>query len=305
MERTKIRIGILRGGEGKHYASSLKKGGEVLSCIIDNLGEKWKAIDILVDKEGVWHIGGVPVTPADLMHKVDVVWNASHPNFSLILNSFLIPNVSSGTFNFALGNSRAMLEEHLRQVEAQMPRAIVLPVYQKDFDGPRERYAIKKAKEVHEKFGAPWIIKSFTPDSNMGIHLAKTFNELVAAIEDGVKHQKSILVEEFIAGKVASVHSVQNFRGEDVYTFPIDKSFGNFSVGEKDELTKLAKCLHNHLEAGYYLKTDFILTPRGRIYLLGIDSVPDLQTGSHFHQACESVGAKMHHVVEHILKEVL
>ena len=51
----------------------------------------------------------------------------------------------------------------MKSVGVQMPRSMVLPVYQKDFDGPRERYAIKKAKEVHEKFGAPWMVKSLLP----------------------------------------------------------------------------------------------------------------------------------------------
>jgi D-alanine-D-alanine ligase len=192
-----------------------------------------------------------------------------------------------------------------------MPKSIILPLYQKDFDGPRERYAIKKAKEVFEKFPSPWIVKSFTPDSNMGIHLTKTFNELAGAIEDGVKHEKSILIEEFIAGKVASVHSVRGFRGHlpaqagDIYTFPLGNSFGIFSADEKEKLTALAKDLHKHIGAKHYLKSDFVLSPRGKVYLLGIESTPDLKKDSHFSQVCESVGTKMHNVVEHILKSVL
>ena len=206
------RVGILRGGAGNDYESSLRKGGEIILYIHENLSDKWKAVDILIDKNGIWHINGVPISPADLFHKVDVVWNLSHPSFSNILHSLSISNVSDGTFLGALQNSREMLREHMKQIGVQMPRSIVLPVYQKDFDGLRERYAIKKAKEVHKKFSSPWVVKSFTNDSNMAIHLAKTFPELVDAIEDGVKHEKSILVEEFIAGKVASVHSVPEFR---------------------------------------------------------------------------------------------
>jgi D-alanine-D-alanine ligase-like ATP-grasp enzyme len=298
------RVGILRGGKGKHYASSLKKGGEIISHIFENLAHKYKIVDILIDGEGGWHLNGMPIKPADLIHKVDVVWNMSHPSESIILNNFSIPNIGSSSFSMAMENSKEMLGEHMSKIGVQMPRSIILPVYQADFDGPRERYAIKKAKEVHEKFPAPWIVKSFTPDSNMGIHLAKTFGELAEAIEDGAKHEKSILVEEFISGKVASVHSVPAFRGEDLYTFPILNTFGNFSPTEKEKLASLSKDLHQHINAKHYLKSDFILTPRGKIYLLGIESAPDLKPGSHFSQACESIGAKMHQVVEHILEQV-
>jgi len=297
---TKKRVGILRGGTGEHYTSSLKKGGDIISHISENLSHKYKVIDILIDKDHIWHLGGLPIIPSDLAHRVDVVWNVSHPSFSNIIESLAIPNVGSGSF---LGTSKDLLRKHMKGIGVDMSRSIILPVYQKDFDGPRERYAIKKAKTVFEKFGSPWIVKSFTPDANMAVHLAKTFNELVAAIEDGVRHEKSILVEEFIAGKVASVHSVANFRGEDVYTFPLHNFFADFSADEKEKVVTIAKDLHRHIGANHYLKLDFILNPRGKVYLLEFESVPNLKAHSHFSQACESIGSKMHEVVEHILEQ--
>ncbi|MEK7471431.1 MAG: hypothetical protein AAB623_02160 [Patescibacteria group bacterium] len=299
------RVGILRGGAGKHYLSSIKKGGEIISHISEKLGDKYKVVDILVDKDYIWHLGGVPINTSDLVNKIDVVWNISHPSFSNILDSLTIPNISNSSFSSTLENNKDFLCEHMKQVGIQMPRSVVLPLYQKDFDGPRERYSIKKAKEVFEKFSSPWIIKSFTEDESMGIHLAKTFPELVNAIEDGVKHEKSILVEEFIAGKIASVHSVPKFRGEDIYTFPLGNSFGIFSFTEKEKLTALAKDLHKHVGDSYYFKMDFILNPHGKVYLLQIDGVPDLKPDSHFSQVCEFVDAKTHNVIEHILEQVL
>ena len=301
----KKRVGVLRGGEGRHYSPSIRKGGEIISHISENLSDKYKVYDILVDKNGVWHINGVPTMPAELIHKVDVIWNTSHPSFSVALDNLAIPNVGHGFFSSTLESSSEMLREHMKQIDVEMPRSIILPVYQKDFDGPRERYAIKKAKEIHEKFPAPWIVKSFTPESNMGIHLAKTFNELVGAIEDGVQHGQSILVEEFISGKVASFHSVPMFRGEDIYTFPLGNAYGHFSPEEKEKLASLAKNLHRHIGAEHYLKSDFILTPKGKVYLLQIDGMPDLSPDSHFSQVCISVGAQAHHVVDHILKIAL
>lgn len=303
--RIKKRVGVIRGGEGRHYASSLQKGGEIISLIFENLSDKYKVADILVDKEGAWHLNGMPIKPADLIRKVDVVWNTAHPNLSVILDNFFIPYVGSESFSSALENNGSMLREHMEKIGIQMPRSIVLPLYQKDFDGPRERYAIKKAKEVFEKFGAPWVVKSFSPDSNMGVHLAKTFGELSEAIEDGVKHNQSILVEEFIMGKIASIHSVPKFRRQAIYTFPLGNSFGYFSTEEKEKLFSLAKILHKHLGAKHYLKSDFVLSPRGKIYLLGVNSIPNLKQGSHLSEVVESVGSKMHHLIDHILEQAL
>ena len=299
------RVGVIRGGTGKHYKSSLKRGGEVISHIMENLGDKYKTVDILIDREGNWYVNGMQISPADLIHRVDMVWNTAEPNVSLSLDNFLIPNVGNSSFSSAMENSKDLLREHMARIGVPMPRSIILPVYQKDFDGPRERYSIKKAKEVHEKFPAPWIVKSLTEERSMGIHLAKTFNELVAAIEDGINHNQSIIVEEFIAGKVASLHSVAGFRGEDIYTFPLGNTFGTFSTDEKEKLVNLTKDIHNHIGAGHYLKSDFILTPRGKVYLLQIETHPDLKNDSHFSQVSELAGVKLSHVIEHILEQVL
>ncbi len=141
------RVGILRGGMGNNYTSSLQKGGDIILHILENLNHKYKTADILVDKGGIWHINGRLIKPADLIHKVDVIWNTAQPNLSITLNNLSIPNIGINSFSSILKNSREMFREHINSVGVLMPKHIILPVYQKDFDGPRERYAIKKAKE--------------------------------------------------------------------------------------------------------------------------------------------------------------
>ena len=314
------RIGILRGGIGDEYESSLREGADIIAHIHQNLSDKYKPVDILIDKDGVWHAQGVPVEPAGLMHEVDIVWNTSHPTFSKILGTLSLPIVGVSHFASSLVKSRTMLEEHLKNIGVNMPASVVLPLYQEDFDlppprlrqgeaDPKVEYAIRKAKEIHERFGAPWIVKSFTPDSDMAIHVAKTFPELVEAIYDGLTHQVSILVEELITGKNTSLHSIPNFRGEDIYIFPClaeaGVKAGRLAIRESEKLVNLAKDLHTHLGASHYLKSDFVLHPNRGIYLTSVSFSPDLKPNSLFHLACASVGAKMHHVVEHILEQAL
>lgn len=300
---TKKRVGILRGGKGKHYHSSLKKGGDIIKHINETLGDKYKVVDILVDRDGVWHVGGLPATPHDLVHKVDIVWNVADHESSNIFKNFSVPLVGEASYSHILETSRELLREHMKQIDVPMPRHIVLPLYQADFDGPRDLYVIKKAKEVHAKFGAPWIVKSFTEDTSMGIHLAKTFDELVRGIEDGVNHGKSILVEEFIEGKIATLHTLRNFRNEDLYAFPLGNAYGVFSNEEKEKLSNLAREIHSHINADEYLKSDFVMSPRGKVYLLNISLTPDLKPESHFSQVVHLVGAKVHWITEHILSK--
>ncbi len=312
--KTKKRVGVLRGGDGDHYDTSLRQGGEVISHIHENLGSNWKVFDILIDKDNVWHLNGMPVEPAKLSEKVDVVWNASHHSLSNILESLFVPTVGPKSFSGALSESRKMLEKHMKEIGVKMPRHILLPAYLEDIDGPKDKYIIKKAREVFEKFGAPWVVKSFTLEKTMGIHLAKTYPQLIEAIADGVNHGKSILIEEFIIGKVASTHSVAGFRSglisrnindeqnNDIYVFPIIESLNS---EEKGQLMEYAKNIFNHLGAEYYVQSNFVINKNRGVYLTYVNFHPDLKDLSHFEQSCDVVGAKMHHVVEHMLNRAL
>jgi len=281
MKDQKIKVGIVRGGSLKHYASSLEKGGHIISHIFENLSDKYKVVDILIDKNGVWHLNGIPIDPQNLVHKIDVIWDISHSSFSNIIENFSIPNISNSPFLRTLENNSDMLRRHIKDIGLNMPRSIISP---------------KNAREVFEKFAAPWIVKI-----NNEIKLVKTFDELTETL----KNEDDTVVEEFISGKVASIHSVPFFRNQDFYTFPIGNSFGSFTTSEKEKLSVLAKDLHYHIGANHYLKSDFVLNPRGKVYLLSIESIPDFHKDSHLSQVSESVGVKAHHIIDHIIGKAL
>lgn len=301
------KVGVLRGGK-YDYENSIQKGGEIISHVFDKLSDKYKVLDIFVDKDNIWHFNGKQIQPAELMHKVDVVWNVSHPGFSNVLQSFSIPVVGHENFSNFIGESRNLLEEHMKKVDVKMPRHFIIPPYQKDFDGEEYKFIIKKAKEVHQKFSAPWIVRSFINNSSVGIHVAETFPELEKAIQDCVNHGASILVEELISGKNAFMHTVSGFRNEDVYSFPCltaGRLLANFSKDEKEKLVNLSKDLHKHLHTAHYLKSNFVLHPKRGIFLTSVEFSPDLKDNSHFHKTCESVGTKSQDVVKHVLDSVL
>ncbi len=299
--QVKKRVGIIRGGNMGDYDTSLKNGGELISYIFENLSDKYKIVDIFIDKNGIWHIGGIKTEIESLPNKIDVAWNVSHPNISNSLRSLSIPLIDRSPFSFLLKHNHDFFQNQLKDLGIKTPKRIILPLYQADLDGDVENYVIQKAKEIHQKFGAPWIVKSFNEDKDMGIHVAKTFPELIDAILDGVVHRNSILVEEFIIGKNTSMHSVSGFRGQDIYLFPPE----NMSKENKIELERLTTQLHKHLGVENYLKTDFTIHPKRGIFLTDIDFHPELKENSDFHKNCESVGAKMHHIVEHLIDRVL
>jgi len=295
-----IKVGILRGGNNENYEKSLQEGGELFSYINTNLADKYKAIDIMIDKNNVWHVKGLPILPSTLMHNVDLVWNMSHSLYAQTLKDFSIPHVSTEAFSGALLESKAMLREHMNNTGVSMPNHFIIPVYQEDFDGDIEKFAIKKAKEIFEKFGSPWIVKSLV-SNGMGIHVAKTYPELVNAIIDGAEHGGSIIIEELIAGKEIETHVLKNFRDENLYVFP----FRGVSKEEKEKLMNVIYDIHQETGNNSYMYAKFIITPNKGLYLNGISFLPSINDNSNLIEACESVGTKTHHIIEHILKGVL
>lgn len=303
----KLRVGVLRGGVGENYEKSIKEGGEVLSFLTDYLGHKYKIHDIFIDTDGVWHFSGLPILPGELINKIDVVWNTTHPTNANILKSVSMPAVSSSQFSHALLNNPSLLKEHMQSVDVPMARSIVFPVYQEDFDGPVEKYINTKAREVWQKFSPPWIVKPFSPNANIGVRVAKTFPELVEAVNDLVASGESILVEELIYGKEARVHAVPGFRGEEIYVLPPAEvtgdtvRLGSFKQTEKEKLLNFAKKICKHIGATHYIDSAIVMTPKGKIYLKKISLAPDLNQDSCLHRSLEYLGVGREEVLEHML----
>lgn len=326
-----IRVGVIRGGISSEYEVSLNTGANVLAHLRgDKLSDKYKATDILIDRAGLWHINGVPTSMEKVFQSIDVIFNALHGDFGedgklqQILDEWKIPYTGSGAFPSAIGYNKALAKEQFARLGINVARHILFPAYLKDMDGPREIYAQAKAKEVLNLLPPPWIVKPLTSGSSMGVHVCKTFEELVRAFTVGVAEGVSVIVEEMIEGKEATVAVVDDFRGKSFYTLPPieirvpkHKAFfdyeakytgvseeicpGNFSSDEKTELERLAALIHSGLNLSHYSRSDFIIHPKRGIFALEVNTLPGLTDESLTPKALYAVGATMPEFIDHIL----
>ncbi|MFA7000119.1 MAG: D-alanine--D-alanine ligase [Candidatus Paceibacterota bacterium] len=329
-----IKVGVIRGGISGEYEVSLKTGSNVLSHLrADKLNEKYKAIDILIDKEGTWHINGKPVSVADVFHSVDVIFNALHGDFGedgkvqQMLDGWKIPYTGSGAFASALGYNKVLAKEQFSLLGIKTPSHIVVPKYDEE-DGDIKVYSKKTAKQIHDKLLPPWIVKPLSGGSSVGMRMARTYPELMNAFLDGINKEVDVLVEEMIEGKEATVGVINNFRDKDVYVLPATeirvhkgKSFfdfeakykgmseeicpGNFTNDEKLELERLASLIHTGLNLSHYSRSDFIIHPKKGIYALEVNTLPGLTDESLVPKMLQAVGADVPTFIDHILKLAL
>jgi D-alanine-D-alanine ligase len=312
-----IKVGVIRGGISKEYDASVSTGATILTHLRDvPLNTKYKAVDIFIDRDGLWHIGGIPTTMERVFHSVDIVFNALHGDFGQdgrlqqLLDQWHIPYTGSSAFASALGYNKELAKGEFDRLGIKTARHILFPAYQKDFDGPLEEYAQKKAKSVWEKLPPPWVVKPLTGSSSMGIHVCKTYPELVRAFQVGVNEHVSVIVEEMIEGKHATVAVADGFRGQKMYTFPaieirgLDSICpGNFSADEKRELEQLAVRIHHGLNLDHYSHSDFIVHPRKGIYALQVNTHPEISDESTTQTALSSIGASMPDFIAHIIEQ--
>lgn len=330
-----IKVGVIRGGISDRCEASLNNGAQVISCLRgDSMCNKYKAIDIFVDREGLWHVNGIPISMDQIVKKVDLIINTLQGDYGedgkvqQLLEQWNIPYTGSGPFVSAVSYNKFLTKQEFEKLGIKTPRHMLFPAYHKDFDEPIDRYSQNKAREVWEKLPPPWVVKPLTGGSSMGVHVCKTFQSLVEAFEEGVNQKVSILVEEFIKGREASVEVINNFRNKNVYTLPPieikipesklffdnelkcdDCDYGicpcHFSYAEKEELERLASLIHTGMNLSHYSKSDFIITPRRGIYALEVNTLPEYTEQSLMPKALESVGSNIPEFIDHIIKLTL
>jgi D-alanine-D-alanine ligase len=167
-------------------------------------------------------------------------------------------------------------------------------------------------------------VKPLTGGSSMGVHVCKTFPALVDAFQVGVNENVSVLVEEFINGKEATVGVIDYFRNQKTYALPpieirIPKTSlffdnevkyngasqeicpGNFTHEEKRELEHLASLIHTGLGLSHYSRSDFIIHPKKGIFALEVNTLPGLTDQSLMPKALSAVGSTMPEFIEHII----
>jgi len=326
----KIKVGVVRGGPSSEYEVSLKTGGEVLR----HLPKKYEGIDVLLDKEGKWHLGGFPKEPAEIFDSVDIVFNAMHGQFGedggaqQVFSSFNVPYTGSQAFASALAMKKHLAYDAFSRLGIKMPRGKIFSGG--DFLGIDAEYC---AEKVFRAMSPPWVVKPSSSGSSVGVSICLSFSDLVEGIENAHKCSEFVLVEEFIKGKEATCGIIDDYRGEKYYALPVveivpayaeasadkplffdyEAKYGghsqeicpaSFDSSIKRAIEKIAKLAHEGLGCRHYSRADFIVSKNG-IYFLELNTLPGLTSESLLPKAAAAAGLEFPAFLDHLLKLAL
>jgi D-alanine-D-alanine ligase len=317
----KTRVGVLRGGPSSEYEVSLKSGEAVLK----NMPDHYEAVDVFVDKNGVWHVRGIERKPYVILRHLDVVFNAMHGEYGEdgqvqdLLESFGMPYTGSRSFASKLAINKALAKSFITKVGVKTPLYKILNI---------SEFNSSLVANLHQSFPQPSIVKPLSSGSSLGVSVARSITELADALNNAFLYSPNVLIEEYISGREATCAVVENFQGKDVNALPLveivpksengffdfDAKYngeaeeicpGRFSEEENREIARLAEIVHKTLDLKHYSRSDFIIHPRRGIYFLEVNALPGLMENTLLPKALKSAGSSLTEFIDHVIKKVL
>ncbi len=312
------------------YDMSLISGQAVIDAIDES---KYSIVDIFVDKEAAWYHKGLPTNPADILSKVDMVFNCLHGTYGEdgqvqnILEASAVPFTGPKAFEAAISFHKALSLQELSK--AKIENLKIQGQFFINSISLVDKGALELSDEVFQKMAPPYILKPVKSGSSFGVVLVNTRDELANAIEKLVLEFEEIVVEEFILGTELTVSAVEQMRGEDIYVAPAleilkkDKKIfdaeakyleaseetvrmpAQISSELKDKLTQVSKDIFRRLGARHYARIDFIVARDKDIYFLELNALPGLGPNSLLPKTLEAVGIDFPQFVEHIINITL
>lgn len=293
----RIRVGVLRGGPSNDYDSSIKSGAVVISNLSN---DKYNVRDIFIDKQGQWHMHGLPTTPHSALNHLDVAFNALQGDYGEdgrvqhILESHGIPFTGTGSFHSNINMNKVHAKDQYWQNEIRTPHYIVLD-------------SIDDIKNISigilKNFPLPVVVKPAFSNGNYGTSYVSSIHDIEQALNNARKYSDQIIVEEYIIGKDCHCVVIDNYRNEDLYALP---AVGDgLSLEDKREIEEIAKRAHEGLGLKHYSSSHFIMHPRAGIYLVNTNSTPKFHNDQLFKESLENVGSSMGHFLDHVLELAL
>jgi D-alanine-D-alanine ligase len=310
-------VAVLRGGIGDEHDVSLRSGKTVLTHIPQDM---YTVLDVFIDRDGVWHMHGIPKKPEHILGCTDVVFNALHGTYGEdgtvqeLLDRLGVPYTGSRTLASKIGINKTLTKEMVECVGIRVPRSMIVSV------SPSLEDDILRA---FRSFPQPSVIKPNTSGSSVGVTLAKNFTEFKEGIRHAFQYAKDVIVEEYVKGKEATLGVIDNFRGSALYALPPveiipppQRSFfdydakysgeteercpGNFTREEVEALQQSALKAHTALGLAQYSRSDFIVTTQG-VYFLEVNTLPGLTEQSLLPKSLSAVGIPLSEFIVHIL----
>lgn len=294
------RIGVLMGGLSSEQAISVATGEAVVAALVER---GYDVQPIFVDRD------------IDLVlrqARIDTAFIALHGRFGEdgciqgLLETLGVPYTGSDVLASALAMNKVKAKEIFRLHNLPTPSYYVL-----------DRADEADVLACHGDFGFPVVVKPVAEGSSVGVAVAHTPEELVAACERAFVFDDALLIERFVGGLEVSVAVVEDRALGAVEIVP-KRAFYDFSAKYTSAATEyhipprlsperyrgvLTQGLRAHAALGCSgaTRVDLIVSETGNEYVLEVNTVPGLTPTSLLPKIASAAGMRFGDLVEAIL----
>jgi D-alanine-D-alanine ligase len=168
----------------------------------------------------------------------------------------------------------------------------------------------------------PLVVKPRNEGSSAGVSIVRTHEEWSRAMIELSEHRSTILAEEYAEGREFAVGVLFETALPVIEILPQGREFydyeAKYTVGASrhetparidhdlsHRLQMLALSTHRLLGLRDYSRTDFIVTPLGRPYILEINALPGMTPTSLFPEECAATGITFDGLVDRLIRAAL
>jgi D-alanine-D-alanine ligase len=316
---SKRKIAILYGGRSVEHGVSINSARNIFEYIDKELFEP---ILIGISPKGVWYHTQTVTKEIEKGEPLFIQLNPSNPVFSTskgksfgadiifpvlhgtdgedgsiqgLIKAMDLPMVGTSVLGSAVSMSKLVTKRLLK--EEGLPVADFLTAHFSEKDNLR-------FDEIEKKLGLPFMVKSASLGSSVGVSKVKSKEDFDKAISDSFRYDDNILMEEYVQGReiecaiLGNEPALASLPGEiiiskeyEFYTFDakyVDGSAVSIDVPAKLEPTVQEKIRTLSLQAYHALscedfaRVDLFLTKEGKVYVNEINTIPGFTNSSMF-----------------------
>jgi len=312
------KIAILYGGRSVEHGVSINSARNIFQYIDQKL---FNPFLIGITEQGVWYHTQTVSAAIAKGDKLSLQLNPDKPVFKTkktkfkpdiifpvlhgtdgedgsiqgLIKSMGLPMVGTGVLGSAIAMNKLIAKKLLR--EAGLPVADFLFAY----------YADRKAlnfDQIAETLGLPFMVKSASLGSSVGVSKVKSRNDFKKAVAEGFRYDDCVLFEKFIHGReiecavMGNTPAKASLPGEiiigqhyEFYTFDakyVDGDAVQIEVPAKmdaalsDKIRDLSVRSFQALACEDFARVDLFLTPDGDVYVNEINTIPGFTNSSMF-----------------------
>lgn len=305
----KLKVALLMGGPFRGHDVSLASG-EAVAGALDP--DKYEVFPVVITRTGKW-----PMSIEDVSANADIAFIALHGEYGEggtvqeMLSEIGIPYTGSDVLSSALAMNKILSSRLFSSHGIQIPRFISAHRHEKKLDS-------------FEHFGYPVVVKPADRGSSSGLSIVRTPEELYVALQKVFYITRDAIIQEYIPGHEVTCSVIDDGIG-DAFPLPvieiIPKAGGVFDYhakytpGAADEITparlseagtqliqEAAVLVHKAVGASGMSRTDMIIGDDGELYVLEVNTIPDMASTSLLPKAAKAHGLSLEDLFDRIIE---